>query len=316
MNPVFISIVLWVGINFPSGGNFRRTAMLGNVEVGVSRDRLICMIDSMFELDSVPVSLIRQLTELAGGKTVKGVAEKNVVGGEKKFPAMAMYKTFDKLKIFDVQPAASFPRESLLKLVGEDSLGAFCPPIVGVVTSNYGWRDKKMHKGIDIDLRRGEPVYCAFSGMVRVARREGGYGNVVIVRHYNGLETVYAHLSKIKVKVGDLVQSGVVLGLGGATGHATGTHLHFEARYLGQAMNPSNFISFTQNCLLGDSLVIHASKSEIKAFPAGAVVYIIHKGDSWNGLLNSFGMSSKELCSLNGTARRFYLRLGDAVRVR
>src|ERR1051326_7385674 len=121
--------------------------------------------------------------------------------------------------------------------------GCFKMPSWGPLSSPFGWRHNRYHKGIDIQLRKGDTITCAFDGMVRFAQKKGGYGNVVIVRHYNGLETVYAHLSKIKVQEGDVVGAGDLIGLAGSTGHSTGPHLHWEVRFMGAPVDPEYFLS-------------------------------------------------------------------------
>ena len=138
---------------------------------------------------------------------------------------------------------------------------------------------------------------------------------MVIVRHYNGLETVYAHLSKIKVKTGQVITAGQVLGLGGATGHATGSHLHFEVRFKGHALNPANFISFTENKIFYDTLIIRKSRYGVAAFPANATVYTVQRGDSWYEVAKRYGLTTRQLGTLNGTDRRFYLRVGQKIRI-
>ena len=128
-------------------------------------------------------------------------------------------------------------------LLAKDS-GDFCFPVRNIKTSPYGWRWKRGHHGVDIRLRTGDPVYAAFGGTVRVACRMGGYGNCIVVRHANGLETLYGHLSKIQVKPGQEVAAGEVIGLGGSTGHSTGPHLHFECRFLYQTFDPEWILDF------------------------------------------------------------------------
>ena len=120
----------------------------------------------------------------------------------------------------------------------------FCFPVRDVKTSPYGWRWKRGHHGVDIRLRTGDPVRSAFAGTVRVAGRMGGYGNCIVVRHPNGLETLYGHLSKINVKHGQQVEAGEVIGLGGSTGRSTGPHLHFECRFLYQTFDPEWILDF------------------------------------------------------------------------
>lgn len=120
-------------------------------------------------------------------------------------------------------------------------------PVPGAVTSAYGWRPKfgRMHRGVDLRLKMNEPVHAAFDGKVRIVNYEAnGYGNYVVIRHPNGLETVYGHLNKHKVKEGQTVKAGDVIGLGGSTGRSTGPHLHFETRFMGYAINPAGIFDF------------------------------------------------------------------------
>lgn len=139
------------------------------------------------------------------------------------------------------------PDEIVLRLVADSS--DFCFPVKRPKTSNYGWRWQRGHHGVDIGLPVGEPVHCAFSGIVRVATRMGGYGNCIVVRHPNGLETLYGHLSKINVQPNQQVEVGEVIGLGGNTGNSTGPHLHFECRFLYQTFDPEWILDFTNYTL-------------------------------------------------------------------
>lgn len=120
----------------------------------------------------------------------------------------------------------------------------FTVPVEGVVTSRYGWRKGRAHRGIDLDLVTGDNVRVAMDGKVRFAQYYGGYGNCIVVRHNNGLETVYAHLSKIIVQPNTYVYSGQVIGKGGNTGRSYGSHLHFEVRYKNNAINPEYIFTF------------------------------------------------------------------------
>ena len=130
------------------------------------------------------------------------------------------------------------PDEVTLRLCGKKGVDNFCFPYKGIKTSGYGWRWGRPHTGIDIALKTGDPIYAAFDGVVRVAKFNGGYGNMVLIRHYNNLETLYGHLSSIKVKVGQKVKAGDIIGLGGSTGRSTGPHLHFECRLLYACFDP------------------------------------------------------------------------------
>lgn len=136
----------------------------------------------------------------------------------------------------------------------EIDLRGFSMPIEqDFITSKFGKRRNRNHNGIDIKAYRGDTIYSAFGGKVRVVKYEPrGYGNVVVIRHWNGLETIYAHLSKQIVKVNDVVEAGQPIGLAGNTGRSTGTHLHFETRFCGIAINPLEIFSFKDKDVVGD----------------------------------------------------------------
>ncbi len=125
-----------------------------------------------------------------------------------------------------------------------DNMDGYKCPNQTKVYSPFGYRHRRRHQGVDLPLKTGTPVYAAFSGEVRLSKYYHGYGNLVIIRHENGLETFYGHLSKREVSVGDWVDAGQVIGLGGSTGRSTGAHLHFETRYQGYAFDPQWLIDF------------------------------------------------------------------------
>lgn len=135
----------------------------------------------------------------------------------------------------------------------------FCMPTTNrIVTSKYGYRPRfrRQHKGIDINANKGDTIYAAFDGKVRIVEfQKGGYGNVVVLRHANGLETVYGHHSKNLVKVGDVVKAGDPIGLAGRTGRSTGVHLHFETRLLGEYIDPAKLFDFANQDVTGDFYV-------------------------------------------------------------
>lgn len=131
----------------------------------------------------------------------------------------------------------------------------FAMPVPGAVTSSYGYRPKfgRMHKGVDLKLKMNDTVVAAFDGKVRLVNYEAkGYGNYVIIRHSNGLETVYGHLNKHLVKENQEVKAGEAIGLGGSTGRSTGPHLHFETRFMGYAINPAGIFDFANHTLHSD----------------------------------------------------------------
>lgn len=147
----------------------------------------------------------------------------------------------------------------------EIDVRGFVMPHNGPVTSPYGWRARfgRMHRGVDISLKVGDTVRSAFSGKVRLTKFEGkGYGYYVVVRHDNGMETVYGHLSRFLVKPNQRVRAGEPIALGGNTGRSTGPHLHFETRYMGLAVNPEGLIDFTNKTTHRDTYAFSKSSYE------------------------------------------------------
>lgn len=134
------------------------------------------------------------------------------------------------------------------------NLRDFCMPTTNrVVTSNFGARWGRQHKGIDVKVYIGDTIRAAFSGKVRIVRYEArGYGKYVVIRHHNGLETIYGHMSKHLVAENDEVKAGDPIGLGGNTGRSTGSHLHFETRLCGVALNPAIMFDFRNQDVVDD----------------------------------------------------------------
>lgn len=130
----------------------------------------------------------------------------------------------------------------------------FCMPTPSrVITSNFGRRWGRMHKGLDIKVYTGDTIRAAFDGKVRMAQYEAnGYGNYVVIRHNNGLETIYGHMSKHLVRENQEVKAGTPIGLGGNTGRSTGSHLHFETRLCGVALDPALMFDFKAQDVTAD----------------------------------------------------------------
>lgn len=199
-------------------------------------------------------------------------------------------------------------------------------PFQGRITSKYGWRRSRWHKGIDIKLDIGDPVYAAFDGVVRMQRyNAGGYGNYILIRHYNGLETIYGHLSEAIVVRNQTVRAGEVIGYGGSTGRSTGPHLHFETRLMGQAFDPSRIIDFeTFELKCTQAKVNHTwfpyvykGNTRANVVPANAKRYHkIRKGDTLSGIARRYGSSVNTICRLNRISRTTTLRIGRTLRVK
>jgi RNA polymerase sigma-54 factor len=194
-------------------------------------------------------------------KAVKAIKENNKVGiTDAADPLVPLwYEAFPQNRVNPLGRTKTdlLPDEINIHLVSDTA--EFCFPVKNEKTSNYGWRWERGHHGVDIRLNIGEPVHCAFSGVVRVATRMGGYGNCIVVRHPNGLETLYGHLSKINVRPHDSVRAGQVIGLGGNTGNSTGPHLHFECRFMYQTFDPEWILDFDNYSLRTRKL--HLDKS-------------------------------------------------------
>ncbi len=278
----------------------------------ITEHRLTRLIDSVLELPVVTPRDLGLLNYYAAILKNKNGDSARV--SEFNLSELSFYSASDEKILFPLSKLDTLPAAFNLALEN-NYLGYYMSPCKGVVTSNYGWRDKRLHKGIDIDLNKGDRVYAAFDGKVRFAKRQGGFGNVVILMHPNGLETVYAHLSKIKVKEGDVILSGQTIGLGGNTGHSSGSHLHFEIHYLGHALNPGAIISFTDHKLYHQVITVKNSKNSLCAFPSNKNLHKVHRGESWYVIASKYGLSMKELMALNGVGRRYYLKAGQELRV-
>ncbi|MCE5332664.1 MAG: peptidoglycan DD-metalloendopeptidase family protein [Bacteroidales bacterium] len=197
----------------------------------------------------------------------------------------------------------------------------FSVPVPGMITSDFGPRRYRYHYGTDLRLNVGDSIHAAFSGKVRIIDYEArGYGHYVVIRHDNGLETVYAHLSQVMVKLDQVVKGGELIALGGNTGRSTGPHLHFEMRYLGNAINPASIVNFYTGHVHNDIYQITKRKSfyyqhGVKAQQA-AKYYKVRKGDTLGQIALRNGTSVKALCRLNSIKSKKLLQPGQKIRVR
>jgi len=223
----------------------------------------------------------------------------------------------------------------------------FAMPCPGYVTSPYGYRPRfrREHKGIDLKLQTGDTVYAAFSGRVRLTNfQRKGYGHYIILRNTNGLETVYAHLSKILVKPDQDVKVGEPIGLGGNTGRSFGSHLHFETRFMGVPINPAAIFDFANQTVHTDTYTFdkHNYKKARNFDPAansqyareyqaahpqratasksgkgkGSSNYTIRKGDTLSRIASRNGVTVRQLCKLNGLTTSSKLKPGKKLRLR
>ena len=229
----------------------------------------------------------------------------------------------------------SLSEATAIRLV--DSLESYHYPYIGRITSRYGPRRGRAHQGLDIGLKTGDPIYATFDGKVRLSKAAGDYGNLVIIRHNNGLETYYAHLSQRDVEVGDWVVAGQQIGLGGSTGRSTGPHLHYEVRYKGQSFDPERLIDFSNGNLRRDELLLKrrhfsiyskyeqdfgdeeevAKQEEAERKAAAAVQYhTVRSGDTLGAIARKYGTSVSRICQLSGIKSTSILRIGQKLRVR
>ncbi len=193
-------------------------------------------------------------------------------------------------------------------------------PTDGGVRSAFQYRRNRFHYGVDLPLKTGDTVYAAFDGKVRYARKNfGGYGNLVIIRHHNELETYYAHFSSILVEPDQMVRAGDPIGLGGSTGRSSGPHLHFEVRYLGNAIDPELVFDFENQRLKDANLIITKDlfnyKTSKPANTQKSKYYKVRSGDTLYSIAKRNNTSVNNLQRINKLRRPNSLRAGQVIRI-
>ena len=267
--------------------------------------------------DRVNIRKNMELKELATLSEIEMEEKENLM-----FPADELYGSNWENRWVD-------PFRGAAKVNSPDSFAIDCSSFVypiaidsmARITSKYGPRRRRMHKGIDLKVLKGDTIRAAFNGKVRIkAFERRGYGYYVVLRHPNGLETIYGHLSKILVEENQIVRAGETIGLGGNTGRSTGSHLHFETRCLGQAINPAEIIDFENGVPHQDTYVFHNVKingrrSNIYTSSSDRLVYHrVKSGDTLGKIARIYGTSVNELCRLNGLKSTSVLRIGQSIR--
>jgi murein DD-endopeptidase MepM/ murein hydrolase activator NlpD len=189
------------------------------------------------------------------------------------------------------------------------------------ITSKYGPRRRRMHRGIDLKVQVGDTIRAAFDGKVRIKSYEKrGYGYYLVMRHPNGLETVYGHLSKFLVKENDIIHAGESIALGGNTGRSTGSHLHFETRFLGIDIDPADIIDFENGQPYKDEYVFNNVKINGKGsniYTSSDNAYAIHRvkqGETLSGIAQKYGTTVNELCRQNNITNNSKLAIGQQIR--
>ncbi len=236
--------------------------------------------------------------------------------------------------------ADNLPESTAIQLI--DSLTGHHYPYKGYMSSKYGPRRGRSHQGVDLPLKTGDPVYATFDGVVRYsAFSSSGYGNLVIVRHDNGLETYYAHLSERLVEPNDRVVAGQQIGKGGSTGRSSGPHLHFETRYKGQSFDPERLFDFKTGELRNSEILlkrrhfsIHskfeqdfneeeevakqeaAERAAATAPKQTAQYHTIVAGDTFGSLARKYNTTSEAIQRLNPGVEPTKIRIGQKICVR
>lgn len=197
-------------------------------------------------------------------------------------------------------------------------MDGFKLPAPGYITSHYGWRRYRMHKGTDIKVQIGDSIRTAWNGQVRIVGWDPrGYGYFVVVRHDNGLETIYGHLSRPLVDEYEKLYAGDVIGLGGNTGRSTGSHLHWEVRFLGNALNPEDIIDFNIGKPKNAEYVIGIKAAkQARAEQAAMRYHTVRQGDTLSAIARRYHTTVRKLCQLNRIKETSILRLGQKIRVR
>ncbi len=249
------------------------------------------------------------------------------------YPALDLYTDWDDAHVDPLAGKAPIP----IPAERDIDLSHFVAPIKGRINSPYGWRRRRMHKGVDIQLYKGDTVRAAFSGRVRIKKFERrGYGYYLVLRHSNGLETVYGHLSRFLVEQDDLVKAGQPIALGGSTGRSTGPHLHLEFRFMGIAIDPAKILDLqtfeprkpqyhfvaavekqAQTGAVGrNSRRTNSSRGSAAADDGTTGYHKVRSGDTLGSIARRYGTSVSKLCRLNGLRSSSTLRIGQKIRYR
>lgn len=262
-------------------------------------------------------------------KSVDSLAlQKQIIAEQAEFPAFDLYPSWNQTSVHNYAGAV-IPASYTFDLTG------FCMPTTNNrVTSKFGPRRRRMHNGIDVKVQVGDTIVSAFDGRIRMVRDQGrrkGYGLYVVIRHDNGLETIYGHLSKHLVVEDQLVKAGEPIGLGGNTGRSTGAHLHFETRFLGIAINPALMFDFEAQDIVADTYTFKnkrgasyqvassssaSSRSTASAGSSnGSIRYHkVKSGESLAVIAAKRGVTIDKLCKLNHITRKTVLRPGQVLR--
>lgn len=250
-------------------------------------------------------------------KTVDSLAlQKQIRAEQSEYPALSLYPNWNN------QYVHAYGNAIIPDTYTIDLTGFHMPTPSTKITSPFGPRWRRMHNGLDLKVNIGDTIVAAFDGKVRIVKYERrGYGKYVVIRHDNGLETVYGHLSKQLVEENQLVKAGEVIGLGGNTGRSTGSHLHFETRFLGIAINPIYMFDFPKQDIVADTYTFRRTQGSKRAgshdtqVADGTIRYHkVKSGDTLSRIAKLRGVSVSTLCKLNRIKPTTTLRIGQVLR--
>ena len=250
-------------------------------------------------------------------KSVDSLAlQKQIRAEQSEYPALSLYPNWNN------QYVHAYGNAIIPDTYTIDLTGFHMPTPSTKITSPFGPRWRRMHNGLDLKVNIGDTIVAAFDGKVRIVKYERrGYGKYVVIRHDNGLETVYGHLSKQLVEENQLVKAGEVIGLGGNTGRSTGSHLHFETRFLGIAINPIYMFDFPKQDIVADTYTFRKTKGVRSAgshdtqVADGTIRYHkVKSGDTLSRIAKVRGVSVSTLCKLNRIKPTTTLRIGQVLR--
>ena len=250
-------------------------------------------------------------------KTVDSLAlQKQIRAEQSEYPALSLYPNWNN------QYVHAYGNAIIPETYTIDLTGFHMPTPSTKITSPFGPRWRRMHNGLDLKVNIGDTIVAAFDGKVRIVKYERrGYVKYVVIRHDNGLETVYGHLSKQLVEENQLVKAGEVIGLGGNTGRSTGSHLHFETRFLGIAINPIYMFDFPKQDIVADTYTFRKTKGVKRAgshdtqVADGTIRYHkVKSGDTLSRIAKLRGVSVSTLCKLNRIKPTTTLRIGQVLR--
>lgn len=250
-------------------------------------------------------------------KTVDSLAlQKQIRAEQSEYPALSLYPNWNN------QYVHAYGNAIIPDTYTIDLTGFHMPTPSTKITSPFGPPWRRMHNGLDLKVNIGDTIVAAFDGKVRIVKYERrGYGKYVVIRHDNGLETVYGHLSKQLVEENQLVKAGEVIGLGGNTGRSTGSHLHFETRFLGIAINPIYMFDFPKQDIVADTYTFRRTQGSKRAgshdtqVADGTIRYHkVKSGDTLSRIAKLRGVSVSTLCKLNRIKPTTTLRIGQVLR--